>query len=134
MPSNVSKLASGGESPRPVGDDSHVALDANDLEYLAEEEEQELLEGSASPTPASAKDDGGNGATFMGKLMPPLLTQAPGGQSSSDATLDEANALPSSPPMFGDVNLGADALGRVCSLMLAALKSEYCVREKLICQ
>ena len=111
MPSNVSKSASGGESPRPVGNNYHVALDADDLEYLAEEEERELLEGLASLTPASANDDGGNGATFMGNLMTPLLPQASGGQSSSDATLDKANVSPSSPPAFGDVNLGAEALG-----------------------
>ena len=77
MPSNVSKSASGRESPCPVEDGSHGALDTDNLEYLAEEEEQELLEGPVSPTPASAKDDDSNGATFMGKLMRPLLTQVP---------------------------------------------------------
>ena len=97
MPSNVPTAASDGEPPRPVRGDSPLPMDAEDLEHIREEKEQELLEGPASPTPASAI----NGETFMGNLMSPLLTQAPVGPSASDASLDEGNASRTSPPTLG---------------------------------
>ena len=79
----------------------------------------------APPTPlppASVKDDGGKGTSFIRNLLRPLLTQPHGGQSSSDAPLDEASASPSGPQTFGDVNLDTGDLVRVHSLMMAALK------------
>ena len=71
----------------------------------------------------------GNGPTSMGNLLPPLLTQAPGDQSSSDDTLDEANTSSSDPPTFGGVNLGANGLGRVRSSMLVALNRSIALEK-----
>ena len=101
-----------------------MALDAEDLDHIREEEEHDLSKGAASPTPASAKNDGGDGATFLGNFMPPLPTQAPGGPSSSVASLDEGNASRTSPPTFADVDLGEDAHTRVHSSMLDILNRQ----------
>merc|ERR1712194_922689 len=114
------KVASDGEPHRLVRGDSLLPMDAENLEHIREEQEQELLDGPPSPTPASAKND----ATFMGNLMSPLLTQAPGGRSASDAPLDEGNASRTSPPTVGDVNLGDDGLARVRSSMLDVLNRQ----------
>ena len=91
MPSHVLNLASGRKGPCPVGDDSSVALDDEAMKYIAKEAKHKRRAGPGSPTPVSVKGDGAKEISFISNLLSPLLTQPLGGQSSSDAPLDEAS-------------------------------------------
>ena len=104
MPSHAPKLAPVRKCPRVSGEDPGVALDAEALEYIYEEEEHERRVRPGSPAPVFVNNDG-----TKGTLLQLLMTLLP-------------IALLNDRPIFGDVNLDTYGLLKVPPMMLAAVE------------